>query len=40
LDPLGAKNVSMKWVYVMAAVLLLSLAGFILVQFSGFRIFE
>jgi hypothetical protein len=40
LDPLGAKNISMKWVYAMAAILLLALAVFILVQFSGFRIFE
>lgn len=40
LDPLGAKNISMKWIYAMAAILLLALAGFILVQFSGFRILE
>ena len=40
LDPLGAKAVSMKWFYAMAAILLLALAGFILVQFSGLRIFE
>jgi hypothetical protein len=30
----------MKWFYAMAAILLLALAGFILVQFSGLRIFE
>jgi hypothetical protein len=30
----------MKWIYAMAAILLLALAGFILVQFSGFRILE
>lgn len=40
LDPLGAKAVSMKWVYAMGAVLLLALAWFVLVQFSGLRIFE
>lgn len=40
LDPLGAKAVSMKWVYAMGAVLLLALAWFILVQFSGLRIFN
>jgi hypothetical protein len=40
LDPLGAKAVSMKWVYAMGAVLLLALAWFILVQFSGLRILE
>lgn len=40
LDPLGAKAVSMKWIYAMGGVLLLALAWFILVQFSGLRIFE
>ncbi|MEY4692335.1 MAG: hypothetical protein RIT19_2660 [Verrucomicrobiota bacterium] len=40
LDPLGAKAVSMKWVYAMGAVLLLTLAWFLLVQFSGLRILE
>lgn len=40
LDPLGAKAVSMKWIYAMGAVLLLALAWFILAQFSGLRIFE
>lgn len=40
LDPLGAKAVSMKWFYAMVAILLLALAGFILVHFSGLRIFE
>jgi hypothetical protein len=40
LDPLGAKSVSMRWAYAMGAVLLLAFAWFILVQFSGLRIFE
>jgi hypothetical protein len=40
LDPLGAKAVSMKWAYAVLAIVLLSLAGFILIRFSGLRIFE
>lgn len=40
IDPLGAKSVSMRWVYAMAAVLLLTLALYLLVRYSGLRILE
>lgn len=40
LNPVGAKSVSMRWVFVMIAVLLLVLALWVLVQFSGLRIFD
>lgn len=40
LSPVGAKSVSMRWVYAMAAVLLLTLALYLLVRYSGLPIFD
>jgi hypothetical protein len=40
LNPVGAKSVSMRWVYAMAAVLLVTLALYLLVRYSGLPIFD
>lgn len=40
LNPVGAKSVFMRWVYAMAAVLLVTLALYLLVRYSGLPIFD